>query len=893
MNRAIVVFVSLLGLVSLGFGQAGKPSGSLIVVPKEGHGAGLRYIDLKGARVLTTIAGGRILLVKPPNNVHWSDHRRSLLASGQFASVEADTWTAPCATPNDPEFGLQWHLGQISAPRAWDFAPSVSSVVAVVDGGVDLSHPDLAPNLVPGYNTLTELAQTAGGVVSDVRTNGHGTRIAGIIAAKGNNGIGVAGVGWNLKVMPIRVTDDAVQGFALRSELLQGAQWALDHGAKVVSISYTGVENGDVQTMGEYAGSLGAHLVWAAGNTNTDWSGFDHSAVTVVGGTGNDDSRWVSGTTVGSGYGRGVDIYAPCIQIRTTNKGGGYGYAPAGTSFAVPQVAAALAIVAAYNPTWSPWKVERRVLMSSRDLGLPGADLVSGWGRLNLGKAIDYPNVRYQVSFLETSPGTVQSAASAINDNDIIFGWSDSNGGQMLWWQVSTLKPVVPAAWLGVSGTPVPTEANNANFVVGSSNGNPWKGFAYLVGAGPFAPPPATAYTNSKYLGLSEAGHIAGSDFNDQTVNSGWVRLDGGNLLLEPPGAGVRAYDVNDLGHHLGNISWTSLQPNIYVGGQSPIYYASDTYSRNDPLRLTNRGDIVGNEFDFELQYQSRPYFMVPPYASYSRIMLAPPWQSEVLDINEQGFAVGRNHGQSQAIICEPGFGEMSFLRDKLVSPLPSNILALVSALSVNNRGVIVGEARTFGFQSVPFKAVPVTSANMLVNLGQLGESPTYIGSIPPSLSVTYLNDLGQPYTGGTVLQTYNVSVGRLELVPPPSVTGPYRMYLRCSGALIPGYPGPRYLNKLYPPMNEPAAGPDTVFLPYSGPSPTGADPALLMFAGDVDSSGEVDAADIDVIISKFGTVDGGPGWQGDVDVDGTGEIDAADIDLVISNFGLVDDPLP
>lgn len=235
----------------------------------------------------------------------------------------------------------------------------------------------------------------------------------------------------------------------------------------------------------------------------------------------------------------------------------------------------------------------------------------------------------------------------------------------------------------------------------------------------------------------------------------------------------------------------------------------------------------------------------------------------------------------------------MSFLQDKLVSPLPSNISALVSASSVNNRGAIVGEAKTFAFQSVPYKAVPVTSANMLVNLGQLGESPTYIGSIPPSLSVTYLDELGQPYTGGTVLQTYNVSVGRLELVPPTTVTGPYRMYLRCSGQLIPGYPGPRYLNKLYPPMNEPAAGPDTVFLPYSGPSSTGGDPALLMFAGDVDSSGEVDAADIDIVISKFGTVNGGPGWQGDIDVDGTGEIDAADIDLVISNFGLVDDPLP
>jgi hypothetical protein len=117
-------------------------------------------------------------------------------------------------------------------------------------------------------------------------------------------------------------------------------------------------------------------------------------------------------------------------------------------------------------------------------------------------------------------------------------------------------------------------------------------------------------------------------------------------------------------------------------------------------------------------------------------------------------------------------------------------------------------------------------------------------------------------------------------------------MFMRCSAAAIPGYEGPTFLSKMYPPLGEPAAPVDTGYLPFDGPLVNGS-PTILMYAGDVDDSGEIDAADIDIVIANFGLVNGDDLWDPAVDVDGTGEIDAADIDVVISNFGLVGDPEP
>ncbi|MBL8059369.1 MAG: hypothetical protein JNK63_01490 [Chthonomonas sp.] len=223
---------------------------------------------------------------------------------------------------------------------------------------------------------------------------------------------------------------------------------------------------------------------------------------------------------------------------------------------------------------------------------------------------------------------------------------------------------------------------------------------------------------------------------------------------------------------------------------------------------------------------------------------------------------------------------------------LPTTVTTLNESPDINNVGQLIVRGRTTLNQWVALTANPVDTPGLALSLGQLGSSPTYVGSIPPSLSVTFTNAAGIPYPDATVQLSYASSIGRLGLDPPPSVTGTYRLYMRCNSAAIPSYSGTPFLNRLYPPLSEPAVPRDAFYLPYSSPTSYNGQPILEMYPGDVDSSGEVDAADIDAVIATFGMVYGDPGF-GPTDVDGTGEIDAADIDVVIENFGLVGDPEP
>src|SRR6185369_17134483 len=114
-------------------------------------------------------------------------------SSGLFTFVEPDGIAHGSATPNDPGYVSQWHLPRIQAPTAWDLTTGTSATIAIVDSGVDPTHPDLASKIVPGYNYLGLNTNTA-----DVL--GHGTWVAGSAAAIGNNGSGVSGVNWNSSI---------------------------------------------------------------------------------------------------------------------------------------------------------------------------------------------------------------------------------------------------------------------------------------------------------------------------------------------------------------------------------------------------------------------------------------------------------------------------------------------------------------------------------------------------------------------------------------------------------------------------------------------------------------------------------------------------------------------
>jgi len=240
-------------------------------------------------------------------------------------------------------------------------------------------HPDLLPSLVPGYNAASGKAEADGGDTSDI--NGHGTHVAGCAAAIGNNLIGVVGVGWNFKIMPIRVTNSP-SGSAYLDDLLEGARWAVDHGAKVISASYSGVESSAIQSTGAYIRSKGGLYLYAAGNSSTNLSWFDHPDVVVVGATDPNDNRaWFSS------YGKAVDVFAPGTDIWSTYLGGTY--APlSGTSMATPIANGVFALVWSFNPKLTSQQVELIVERSCDDLGAKGNDNTYGWGRVNSFKAL-------------------------------------------------------------------------------------------------------------------------------------------------------------------------------------------------------------------------------------------------------------------------------------------------------------------------------------------------------------------------------------------------------------------------------------------------------------------------------------------------------------------------
>jgi len=323
---------------------------------------------------------------------------RSLMATGLFEYAHPDWTCYPAAEPDDPLFSSQWHLAKIHGPDAWTLATGSSSIIsAVTDTGIDLLHPDLSPNRVLGFNSASGVTEADGGDVSDL--NGHGTHVAGCAAAAGNNTTGVCGPAWNTSIMPVRVSN-ALNGSASLSNILAGARWAVDRGAKVVSSSYTGVQNSSVQTTGAYIKSSGGLYCYAAGNANTNWSFFDHTDVIVVGASDENDNK-----ASFSGYGTAIDVVAPGTNILSTYIFQSYATL-SGTSMATPMANGVLALIWSINPSFTPAQVEGFLLDGCVDIGAPGDDGVFGRGRIDAFNSV-------QLAFAAIQPQTPVAADDA------------------------------------------------------------------------------------------------------------------------------------------------------------------------------------------------------------------------------------------------------------------------------------------------------------------------------------------------------------------------------------------------------------------------------------------------------------------------------------------------
>ena len=239
----------------------------------------------------------------------------ALAHNPNFEFAEPDYVAEAVVTPNDTYYSsYQWHLPKIGAPAAWDVTTGAATVkIAVVDSGVQANHPDLGGRVLAGYDFVNNDADP-----SD--DNGHGTAVAGAAAATGNNGSGVAGVAWNVAILPVKVL--GADNTGSYSAIASGINYAADQGARIINLSLGGTTSSrTLQSAVTYAWSKGCVIVAAAGNNGSSAAFYPAAYSEAVA---------VSALTAGdvlpswSNYGSYVDISAPGENITTTAAGGGY-----------------------------------------------------------------------------------------------------------------------------------------------------------------------------------------------------------------------------------------------------------------------------------------------------------------------------------------------------------------------------------------------------------------------------------------------------------------------------------------------------------------------------------------------------------------------------------------
>ncbi len=380
--------------------------------------------------------------------------------------AEPDRRMYPMMTPNDPRFADQWHYGDaaggIRATTAWDTATGTGAVVAVIDTGIR-AHADLQGGILAGYDMIADTftANDGGGRDSDATDPGdasaagacgsnsqptnsswHGTHVAGTIAARTNNGVGVAGVAFNAKIVPVRVLGRC-GGY--NSDIADGIIWASGgnvtnapanaNPAKVLNLSLggSGACSQTSQAAINSARSRGSVIVVAAGNSNTDASNFNPAncagVVTVAA------VNRAGGRASYSNYGNVIDVAAPggetyptasngiLSTLNTGTNGPGsdsYSYYQ-GTSMAAPHVAGVAALMLSKTPDMTPDQIEAKLKSSARSF--PASCNSCGSGIVDaaaaLGAIVVDPDPTTKP---ETEPNNTTAAANAVASSTTIAG---------------------------------------------------------------------------------------------------------------------------------------------------------------------------------------------------------------------------------------------------------------------------------------------------------------------------------------------------------------------------------------------------------------------------------------------------------------------------------------
>lgn len=447
------------------------PGELLVKYRTEAAKAGLAQLNaILGATVQTDFEVLRWQHIRLPETLKMDDAMSAYKSDPNVELVQPNFIYRINVTPNDAQFNLLYGMVKINAPQAWDITtgdPNV--VVAVIDTGIDKNHPDLAANVWQNPNEVAGngIDDDSNGFVDDTYGwdfltmdndpadgHDHGTHVSGTIGGVGNNGIGVAGVNWNVKIMALKTHDDVVGGSTSVS-LIRTFQYVAMMKDRGVNIRATSNSYGGPPEAGTYdqavkdaidtAGRAGILNVFAAGNQLTVNeeedndrlplypSSYNSPSILAVAASDQNDNR-----ASFSHYGRTtVDVAAPGVSVRSTVAGGGYANF-SGTSMATPHTAGAAALIAAAHPNLSAASI-KATLMNTVDVLPQWNGLTVTGGRINVARAIAQPTVCRPIlsstasSFPALGGGQTITVSSAANCG--FAGWADQP------WVVVTSDP--------------------------------------------------------------------------------------------------------------------------------------------------------------------------------------------------------------------------------------------------------------------------------------------------------------------------------------------------------------------------------------------------------------------------------------------------------------------
>lgn len=519
---------------------------------------------------------------------------QTLQANAAVEYAEPNYIVTAFATPNDPNLARQYHLTQssdvdIDATEAWDLQTGTDIVVAVIDTGVDYNHPDLRNNI---WTNSGEVAgngrdDDGNGFIDDVQgwdfvnndnspldDSQHGTHVAGIIAAEGNNGTGGSGVNWKARIMPLKFM--GANGSGSTAAAIRAIQYAVANGARVSNNSWGGGATSQALRDAIAAANARGHIfVAAAGNDgrNNDTSptypaSYDlPNVISVAASTASD------GLATFSNFGaRAVHVAAPGQSIFSTVPNGGYATL-SGTSMAAPVVTGVVALMIASNSSATPTQIRNNIMSTTdRPAGLAGR---VASGRVNAMRAVQ--SVASNVPPPVTPPGpsptptavSVSPAAQTVAPGTTLqLSATGGRGAPYLWSTSSSTAGAVDQN----TGVFTASRTGSGVVTITATDSAGTRGSASITVSAITISPNTGQLSVGQTLNLSASGGTAPYSWNSSDAGVASVSSTGGQVTAVAPGTvTITVTDRNGATGASGNIGVAAAAANVVITPTSEV----------------------------------------------------------------------------------------------------------------------------------------------------------------------------------------------------------------------------------------------------------------------------------------------------------------------------------